>query len=1104
MINSGRPFRFPHFIFLFYLYIFSFSGCDLFTGTTDNDLLKKIDEEVAWANAARLNISVICPPAWGSSPQNGTGRCFDARRTGEAPRLGYAFNLEFTPEADYALTEWRAYATASLTPGWQFDSNPAALLEGPAVLVAVFNNVDPNGSISGIIIDSTTAVTMVPFCLEAPRIVRTYPSMQSPDDYYPENQSIMLYFAAPIDGSTAIFDENNITITMKNLENGNPVENDQLADINKYYKEPVWDPIRRIIIIEAQAQDGNEPEDEPKNYEITVTVGSGITNMNGASLTKTVEFSWKTGGNPIVTVDQWDASYDGISEITVTWKLSSDDDSANVYYYVNSGTVRQNAIMAPEKGKAFIGNIQPLNTGGVRSAQPVSGIQRYDIYIELSGGGYEDMRLKGPLTIWNIPGMKVKPDNTVLLGNYNINTALVAEDSKEKNFVLAEDITISGTWAPVGDNTKLFEGNFYGNGHTITLNSGLNTAKKAYAGLFGYAQGAEIRDLRVVYAGAAIIPDATVPAEGLMARGWESPAGVPYNAFYAGGIAGCMIDTKVRNVITDSLSSAVFSVTPSAYSAVWLGGIAGYIEGAGIVENCYAGLPVTCKPGSSGNANVGGVAGEVRQGGIDGVTIAANVSADIGANEGWLNIGGVAGISRSNNLRDITFKEGVVSFYRNADRVLSDACGGIVAIAYETNLENCFFAGAVESARSSGKVSNFTFLGGLIAYNFVKDAHVTINNCHVQGNIGINYANGGMFSGVVGYMIIEGETDDDEGWISTGSGSVTMTNSFFEQGIINFNGFGHTYASGFAGLINGKNNLFSNCGIYEGTLVLEVVQTGEDTFYAGGFTSDNYGEISNCFSGIDVIARYEGDSYVSIGGFAGANSFGGTISACYAAGTVRALVRNNSIKDLGVNVGGFAGSSYIGTIENCYALGDVLADKQAGATGLTVGGLVGWIGDSKISRCFSTGQVCAQNSVIGVNAGGIVGGSNDSTIECTAALGGKVASASGGGAGRIAGYADGGLSNNYAIDTMFTSNDGSYVSGLKFLEDDVDSIMGNFPEWIPSGTADNNVHGETKSISDFQSAVFWQRELGFSNTVWDFSTPAVHRGYPVLRGLSGQ
>ena len=76
-----------------------FANCSLFSGPPDKDLLKKIDAEIAWANAKKLIVTVAFPQEWGTSPQRGENQCGDVRQ-------GFAFNVEFVPSSAFSLIGW--------------------------------------------------------------------------------------------------------------------------------------------------------------------------------------------------------------------------------------------------------------------------------------------------------------------------------------------------------------------------------------------------------------------------------------------------------------------------------------------------------------------------------------------------------------------------------------------------------------------------------------------------------------------------------------------------------------------------------------------------------------------------------------------------------------------------------------------------------------------------------------------------------------------------------------------------------------------------------------------------------------------------------------
>ena len=72
----------------------------------------KIDDEIVWANAKKLNVHISYDREWGTSnPQ--AGQITPANDI----RQGYEFDIEFTLDASYALSEWRAFS-GTLPQNW--------------------------------------------------------------------------------------------------------------------------------------------------------------------------------------------------------------------------------------------------------------------------------------------------------------------------------------------------------------------------------------------------------------------------------------------------------------------------------------------------------------------------------------------------------------------------------------------------------------------------------------------------------------------------------------------------------------------------------------------------------------------------------------------------------------------------------------------------------------------------------------------------------------------------------------------------------------------------------------------------------------------------
>ena len=167
--------------------------------------------------------------------------------------------------------------------------------------------------------------------------------------------------------------------------------------------------------------------------------------------------------------------------------------------------------------------------------------------------------------------------------------AQVNSGNNTLNAVLANDICLSGNnWTPIGNNSTKYSGNFYGNGHTV---SGLTIASTAlYQGLFGYTDGAIIRDLSV---------EANI-----------SKTDDKSGACYYGGIVGAATNTTLFGLrSTGIISVGSKQITLSGGSVANynsnVGGIAGSILANTTVEQCANQATVM------GGANVGGIAGNV-------------------------------------------------------------------------------------------------------------------------------------------------------------------------------------------------------------------------------------------------------------------------------------------------------------------------------------------------------------------------------------------------------------------------------------------------------------------------------------------------------------
>ncbi|GHV94840.1 hypothetical protein AGMMS50293_11600 [Spirochaetia bacterium] len=138
------------------LLLVSLAGCsDLFKA--EDALLKKIDEQVRWDNAARLSVTVAVPEGWGTSPQLGTGRAGDTRK-------GFAFTVEFNPNSAWGFSGWIAVRSDDYHEG---DTDPDNVFDDETVVITESTGA-ANARIATVTINTTEPVILVPWCEERP------------------------------------------------------------------------------------------------------------------------------------------------------------------------------------------------------------------------------------------------------------------------------------------------------------------------------------------------------------------------------------------------------------------------------------------------------------------------------------------------------------------------------------------------------------------------------------------------------------------------------------------------------------------------------------------------------------------------------------------------------------------------------------------------------------------------------------------------------------------------------------------------------------------------------------------------------------------------
>ena len=231
---------------------------------------------------------------------------------------------------------------------------------------------------------------------------------------------------------------------------------------------------------------------------------------------------------------------------------------------------------------------------------------------------------------------------------------LIKMQNSDGDFVLKNDIEISGNWTPISN----FKGTLDGSGHTITYNISENTGpfpQTQYLGLFDSCTDATIKNLHV---------------EGNISLTTGSSMSNPN--VYVGGITATSINSKLENVYFSGNINIVTSNDNSCY----IGGLIGKATDNTKISLSYNNAQITSEIQSIiGNTKVGGLCGEF-SGTIEDCYNTGNVIAT--AANGSPYAGGLVGNS-SGSITE-SYNSGKVQA-NGTSMSLSDVyAGGIVAV----------------------------------------------------------------------------------------------------------------------------------------------------------------------------------------------------------------------------------------------------------------------------------------------------------------------------------------------------------------------------------------------------------------------------------------
>lgn len=379
------------------------------------------------------------------------------------------------------------------------------------------------------------------------------------------------------------------------------------------------------------------------------------------------------------------------------------------------------------------------------------------------------------------------------------------------SYILMNDIDLgAANWEPIGNKSTPFKGIFDGNGHKIIgMKITLTSGQDVYAGLFGYVNKGQIKNLGMV--------DSSVKVENNSLDSSTARA-------YAGSIAG-----YADNYSTISNSYNTGHVEATSLFASYAGGLAGFARYSTITNSYNTGDVnaedaggivggVEYKPSTiTDSYNTGNVTGTSSAGGITAFFSGTEISNSYNTGDitGYSNAGGIAASGTSTVIKNTENKGNIKAFYET---------GGIIGEFRETSVDRSHNSGTVTSTS--------TYLG-------------------ISGGIAGSLTNGVITSS---YNVGLIKSESHAGGISG-----TISNSTIMK----------SYNSGSIEAKSRAGGILAS--IYASSKVSNTFNIGDITgnYTTGGIASSNAGTIENSYNAglVKVTA-----SWADVGGIVGENT----------------------------------------------------------------------------------------------------------------------------------------------------------------------------------------------------------------------------------------
>lgn len=593
-----------------------------------------------------------------------------------------------------------------------------------------------------------------------------------------------------------------------------------------------------------------------------------------------------------------------------------------------------------------------------------------------------------------------------------------------KNILLVSPVVIKNNTNPfsaVGSVVGFAGGGNFTNLHVTggTLNVGDNDEAGGVIGDTDFLADEFVRLEHLSYDGTITAPGAI--GGGVVGNDYSGNVANIYNNITSSGTITAPLGNMAglfgtMNLGTLSNSSSSMDINGGGE----IGGLVGFIEGGGIVENSFA--------TGTMNGTIDNVGGLVAATGADVIIRNSYATGDVIGDNTATDIGGLVGDAEGGGLLiENSWSSG-------------DVIGDTVSFNGENHggLVGRMDGGIIDNSNASGNIVGSFPNGGLIGYT-TAPTNIT-NSHHRDGIIFGGYGSGGLigltdvearitdsFSTAVNITVVDGG-DSSGGLVGDGGTTVIIERSYSTADVIS--DFG--YAGGLVG-ITGTATITDSWAT--GDISYTDLATGQN---AGGLVgwAITSATIDNSNATGDVTGLF------NTGGLVGRMTTG-SIDNSFATGNIDGELVN------GEAAGGLVGYIVMsGTVNNSFATGTV-------ETAALAGGLVGWGTRTNILNSFYTGSSVTAESI----AGGVIGLAEQNTTFFRAYSDGATISAINGGDGAGGILGDGGGESIFIDQSWSTSTISAafgYAGGLTGLITD-----GTITDSFATGSVTvNDVDGE--------------------------------------------